>query len=107
MSFEKAGTASTAGYVFGGAIVTVIARIHDESWLSGPVMVGLSFRPPLSIFGFCGPCGAGAFYVRHRQGWLLRDVFVHFIPLFAVTFLFTGCAGSSRFLSQLFSFSSS
>ncbi|MFL6544944.1 MAG: hypothetical protein ACJ8LM_07130, partial [Candidatus Udaeobacter sp.] len=50
LSFGKAVTIFVITYLLGSAIVTVIARIHDQSWMSGPVMVGLSFPTAIVYF---------------------------------------------------------
>jgi hypothetical protein len=47
---EKAAAFFASGYVFGGVIVTVIAGMHDESWLGGLAVAGLSF--PIGIIYF-------------------------------------------------------
>jgi hypothetical protein len=50
LSFARAATFFASGYAVAAVVVTVIARIQDESWLSGPVMLGFSAATSIIYF---------------------------------------------------------
>jgi hypothetical protein len=51
MSIKRAAPFFVAGYMFGGVIVEILARIHDDSWMSGIAMLGLSL-PVTTMYFF-------------------------------------------------------
>ncbi len=52
MTLSAVATSFAAGYLLAAIAVIIAARIHDNSWASGPVMLGLSL--PVTIVYFFG-----------------------------------------------------
>jgi hypothetical protein len=80
LSLERAATFFASGYVAAGLIVTVIARIQDETWLSGPVMLGFSAATSIVYFLVFWALRRWRFFAPTSVGMALAGCLCAFYP---------------------------